>query len=68
MNASKIGLVLLFLFSLTSISAAELPTDLAWQTNINSTEWSSEKAVSGGVGLPFEPIFGVQLQEAEQFG
>lgn len=49
MNTSKISLVILYLLSLTNISAAELPAGLVWQTNIDSPEWSSDKAVAGGI-------------------
>jgi microcin C transport system substrate-binding protein len=52
MNPLKIGLTLLcyitLSLSVSNVSLAELPSDLVWQTNTSSSEWSSEKAVAGG--------------------
>lgn len=49
MNPLRTGFVLLYLLCISSISAADLPNNLVWQTNIESPEWSSAKAVTGGM-------------------
>jgi len=59
MKTLKISLVLIYLLSLSGISFSELASDkfannklpgnLIWQTNIDSAEWSSKDAVTGGI-------------------
>lgn len=45
----KLFLPALFLLSIANVSFSELPKDTQWETNVDSPEWSSKKAVKGGI-------------------
>lgn len=57
MTAQKFYIALLFSLGLANISIAELPNDLKWETNLDSTEWSSPESIRGGIMRYSMPSF-----------
>jgi len=46
---SSLFLPSLLLLNISNFSFAELPKDIQWETNTDSPEWSSDKALKGGI-------------------